>query len=573
MAKELNMERKRIELLESQDKNFLLELIRKVNPNDIIQYQTHNIISGFVQHEVSITITDIDWLVPFQATSIFNTTSDNQMVFVAKARIKPSIELSTVNTQPSGGKTFSVKEGELFYGILIGAISFSDLDEGKLSLASESDAIRIEGKAFNKQKNFIDNEWDYLQGKVKEAKRFVSRQEKGKHIDEKIEALTGLEELGMMGDEEFMERMGYLLEKARTNSRRVWGEYAQVARTTKQPTLMNKAMAIALNKQQVVGLVAQLSKVYKEQLQAIPRIRTFLSKHEGVIPIEFSTTLRGHADPNMVKIVLPKHGDWRMGYNDMYAAELVFHEFAHVVDFGRKSSELYGARRKATGRSDVHKQDFVTILDNMLLKFKDWIDKNYDFEFHYDQVMNNDRKVREFYANRHAIVSETARAEKAEREAKEEREKQAKSSVGLKDGEYPLNLVVKSDDDVKRQYIEYAVKSRMSNNSTILSDRTTLAEVLVGLDKEDFVLNKEQMGQLSKSIADASRNKFISTLPMKEQLSAMPKVKEVEKELEELSEGRLSRLEEKSDITIEHYDDYLIQGDDDERTKILKGTE
>ena len=95
---------------------------------------------------------------------------------------------------------------------------------------------------------------------------------------------------------------------------------------------MNKAMSIPLTKNEVALLIDDLKKKFAKNLKA--------NKTENV-NLVFSTTIRGHANNVSKEIVLPKLGDWRFGYTDQYSAELVFHEFSHLLDYGRIKIHFY----------------------------------------------------------------------------------------------------------------------------------------------------------------------------------------------------------------------------------------
>ena len=165
---------------------------------------------------------------------------------------------------------------------------------------------------------------------------------------------------GNIDESLYLKKIELLCILSKRDVEKVWGEYNIVQQITSQPVLMNKAMSIPLTKNEVAILLDDLKKKYFIKLKA--------NNTENVNLI-FSTTIRGHAKEVSKEIVLPKLGDWRFGYKNLYSAELIFHEFAHLLDYGRIKVQKYG-------KTDIHKHDFVRILDNMLLEYKSWIESN-----------------------------------------------------------------------------------------------------------------------------------------------------------------------------------------------------
>lgn len=386
----------------------------------------------------------------------------------------------------------------------------------------------------------------------------------------KIEAINEMEALGLSTDEDFLEKMTIMQQLAGHKPMRVHGEYEKVSRTTKYPVLMNMAMAIPLTKEGVVELVESLSKVYSKQLESLRsfNMATKLKMAGGIVPVRFSLTMRSHADPNRFEMNLAKVGDWRMGRDGTFSAELVFHEFAHIVDFGRNSHAQ--VRKHSATLSEVHREDFVYILDNMLLKYKDWIIERYDATEHFNQIMNLLPKLSDFRLNQKQIISKIAQEEKKERDALAKEQKEKYDEIGLSENAFPLYLIMEENMNVKTDFINWALNTFIDN--AIVNDDKAKANALKKklASETNVVLNKDEIVLLDTAIKQGSRMAFIRTLDIGSQLSAPPIVKQLEKDVESLSKGELeSHKVPKSKLLIDEYDEEFIIGDEDEIAKIL----
>jgi hypothetical protein len=330
-----------LKILSSFTNNFLVNVFSKIDLDKLSDsdFQFIDLIDEFQRDFSKLTISECLW---------FNTTNE-------------------IDSTRFGFAFFGKFDSELktTYAFVKGTIDFSELSEQKVVVSESDNSIHIPVIEISDDKSKVEKTWKLNKNEINNVLSEQKIKDERDYISEKIDALNQLAELDMLDDEGFMIRLEYILKLSHHETSRVWGEYNQVSRICKQPVLMNKAMAIPLSKIQVVGLVKKLSIEYAKQLQSIISIRQHLSRTGGIVPVVFGVTMRGHADPNNFHINLPKLGDWRMGYSGKYSAELVFHEFAHVVDFGRNSRGSSGAR------SDVHRHDFVHILDNILLQNKE----------------------------------------------------------------------------------------------------------------------------------------------------------------------------------------------------------
>jgi len=388
---------------------------------------------------------------------------------------------------------------------------------------------------------------------------------------QKVDAQIEMEQLGLSTDEDFLEKVNIMQELAGHKPMRVWGEYDKVSRTTKYPVLMNMAMAIPLTKDGVVELVESLSKVYNQQLESL---RTFnmsakLRKAGGVVPVRFSLTMRSHADPNKFEINLAKVGDWRMGRDGMYSAELVFHEFAHIIDFGR--SKHTKVRKHSATLHEVHREDFVYILDNMLLKYKDWIEERYDGVYHKSQLLDMHKKLDNFGSNRKQIISDIAKEEKIERDRLAKEQKEKYEQIGISNDTYPLHALLDENLDVKMNIIDWSLDNFVEQ-SYIPADKSKGNDLKDKIRSESkVVLTKDEIVLLDTAIKQGSRMAFIRTLDIGSQFSAPPIIKQFEKDVENLSKGEIeSHKIPDAKIIIDDYDEDFIIGDEDEMAKILQ---
>lgn len=549
-------------LLEKQPNDFILNLVRK-NPNKLTAIKVFNLIENFLSAGAKLQIKDIFWMTPFQSKSVdipHISNSDNGYHFIMKVAIKTSEDIDFRSR--AGGKTFTVEEGGRLYGIFAGVVDFENLKEG--DIVEQVKDIFIRGLNFSKVKKEIDTEWEYLTRKIKKAKRFVNEIDKNRFLRQKIDALSELDEVDLLDDDSYLKLMEYVVELSGAEPTRVYGEYKQVARTTQEPVLMNKAMGIALNKKQATGLVYALSRKYRKQLEAVPRIRKKLNSNNGIIPIKFTTIMRGHADPNNIAIVLPKLGDWRMGMRELYSAELIFHEFAHVIDFGRKS------HTRSSSFTSIHKEDFVNILDTILVDFKDWIDKHYDLQEHKKNILELSIRLSDFRQNKKQIVSDIAKREKEEREEELREKESKKEQLGLSEDTYPLNLVFKDNKDLLVNYVEWVITDKIKDASTTNEQRHLYANILEAVNTVSPTIHKDELDLLNKAVQEASRTKFVFNLPMKEQLKATKPIKEFESDIEKMKEDKFAKIEDDNKPIVEHYnEDLILDGQEEQMEKII----
>lgn len=543
------MSNNQLKILEGFSKNFILSIINKADfdrLNIIDNDSLKELILSFKNDDIRMSILDVEYFLPSDYSD--DKFSDKVIAFLMYGFFKPE--------HPT----------EKIYFTIRGSIEFDKLTQNEVEISDSHESITLINQELSTDSNEALNKFKAIQEILRTRQSENISDSNTTELENNI-----LESSNDMNDTQFMEWLRNLLEISNHKQTRVWGEYNQVARITKEPVLMNKAMSIALTKEQVVGLINRLVKEYTPQLKAI-KLGNFQQKFSatrGKIPVRFGVTTRGHASLYDFEINLPKLGDWRFGYTGFYSAELVFHEFAHFVDFGRKSSQEFGAIGTSTGRSDVHRHDFVHILDNMLRKNAEWINSKYSAEMHKDQILNNSSNIAYFYDNKQKIVSDIAKQEKALREKILSDEKELATESGITENAYPLSITLSEDKGLKVRYILWAIE-QFKNGQFIQEEKNLVNKIGKLIENDpDVVLKKDEVGLLNKALNNINRSKFINTLSVTQQLAAMNPIKKFEADFSELIKGKIAQTNEKIPLVIiEDYEDFKIIPDD-ERSKIL----
>jgi len=355
----------------------------------------------------------------------------------------------------------------------------------------------------------------------------------------KIEATEELEDLGISTDEMYLEKIILLQVIAKGNQsegQRVWGEYSMVSQITDEPVLMNKAMSIALTKDEVADLIADLNKTYKKDISYI--------SPKGEVGLIFSTTDRGHARSDTFAITLPKLGDWRFGYTQKFSAELIFHEFAHALDFNR------------TMGSNVHRHDFVSILDNMLVKYKDFIESKYVPFNQRKQILENNESLIYFHNNKDRIIEQYSQEEKAKSDEKKISQSQLYSNVGLTDDSFPVSVVI-GEDENKQMKIDYLkfIFDKSKSNARTPEQKEAVKGILSKIDNENIILNKNEITYLNNQIQNISRTDFLNKLPFGKQITAGSILSAFQKQMDDLSKGVIADLQIKDKYRERTYDE------------------
>jgi hypothetical protein len=320
---------------------------------------------------------------------------------------------------------------------------------------------------------------------------------------------------------------------------KVWAEYSIVQQITKQAVLMNKAMSIPLTKNEVSSLIDDLNKKYQVKLKA--------EKIQNV-NLVFSTTIRGHAKEVSKEIVLPKLGDWRFGYKNLYSAELIFHEFAHLLDYGRIKNQKYG-------KNDIHKHDFVRILDGILLDYSSWIDSRYIPIRQREQILNNSKLIVDFHVNRQEIEEQDKNRELKEIEEKKIISQKLNSEAGVSDDSFPIHLLLADNEDVKKNYLDFSIDYYIKNTPVSLQLKKEVNELNDVFKLEKPILNKNQIELLVKTLSKSKINDYLLKLPLMQQLKMSSVLKKFNDDINSLSIGKISMLDNKEIYKVRTYED------------------
>jgi hypothetical protein len=319
----------------------------------------------------------------------------------------------------------------------------------------------------------------------------------------------------------------------------VWGEYAIVQQITKQPVLMNKAMSIPLTKNEVAFLMDDLTMKYKMELKA-NRIEK--------VNLVFSTNIRGHAKEISKEIVLPKLGDWRFGYKDVYSAEIIFHEFAHLLDYGRVKVQKYG-------KTDIHKHDFVRILDRMLEKYSKFIESKYIPSRQREQILSNSELLVDFHVNREDIEEKDKEKELIQLTEKNEQIKNILLEAGVSEDNFPIHYLLQEDGENKLNYLEFVIANYEKITAISLPLKENIKSLRDNLSLEKSNLNKTQINLLVSALDKSKLNDYLLKLPLMQQLKSASSLRKFIDEVRELSKGKISSLEAKDSFKIRTYEE------------------
>ena len=362
-----------------------------------------------------------------------------------------------------------------------------------------------------------------------------------KELLSKIIEIEGRELKGLIDESLYLKKIEMLCLLSGNSVDRVWGEYSLVQQITKQPVLMNKAMSIPLTKNEVSLLINDLTLKYKMELKA--------NKIEKV-NLVFSTSIRGHAKEVSKEIVLPRLGDWRFGYKNVYSAELVFHEFAHLLDYGRIKVQKYG-------KTDIHKHDFVRILDKMLESYSKFIEGKYIPSRQREQILNNSELLVNFHANREEIEAEDKEQELQQIAEKNEQVKNILSEVGLSEDNFPIHLLLKEDKENKFNFLEFVIANYEKSIVMSLPLKENIKLLRENLSSESN-LNKNQINILVSALDKSKLNDYLLTLPLMQQLKSATLLRKFSDEVRELSKGKISSLESNDSFKVRTYQEAEI---------------
>lgn len=344
---------------------------------------------------------------------------------------------------------------------------------------------------------------------------------------------------GLIDESLYLKKIEMLCLLSGRDINRVWGEYSIVEQITKQPVLMNKAMSIPLTKNEVALLMDDLTLKYKMELKA--------NKIEKV-NLVFSTSIRGHAKEISKEIVLPRLGDWRFGYKDVYSAELIFHEFSHLLDYGRVKVQKYG-------KTDIHKHDFVRILDRMLEKYSKFIEDKYIPSRQREQILSNSELLVDFHVNREDIEEKDKELELIKIAEKNEEIKNILLEVGISEDNFPIHLLVQEDGENKLNYLEFAIANYEKTTPMSLPLKENIKLLRENLSSEKSNLNKIQINLLVSALDKLKLNDYLIKLPLMQQLKSASLLRKFSEEVRELSNGKIASLEANDSFKVRTYEE------------------
>lgn len=360
-----------------------------------------------------------------------------------------------------------------------------------------------------------------------------------KELLAKIIDIENQEIKGFIDESLYLKKIEMLCLLADRDVERVWGEYNIVQQITKQPVLMNKAMSIPLTKNEVGLLIEDLTLKYKMQLKA---------NNIEKVNLVFSTSIRGHAKEISKEIVLPRLGDWRFGYKDVYSAELVFHEFSHLLDYGRVKVQKYG-------KTDIHKHDFVRILDKMLEMYSKFIEGKYIPSRQREQILNNSNLLVDFHINREEIEARDKEQELKQLAEKKQEMKNILSEAGVSEDNFPIHLLLQEERENKLNYLEFAIANYEKSTPISLPLKENIKLLRENLSSEKSNLNKVQINLLISALDKSKLNDYLIKLPLMLQLKSASILRKFSDEVRELSRGKISSLEAKDSFKIRTYEE------------------
>lgn len=512
-----------IQILKNTSSHILTKLIRSSGSYASVE---RAYIDDVYLGKANLTIEKINWYFPFQA-ELFNVDEKEGVICFL------------------GIGLFSSNNYE-FKALIAGYVHYDSITEDEIKLDNSEAYSTIN---FVILKQFLNNkslyqEYDDYVTRLNNQLKFSTQNSENDYLMEKIASIEDLEELDLVDEQTYISKIK-MLQKIATGGRlkdeeipRVWAEYSLVSQITSQPVLMNKAMAISLSKIQVKELLDKLNEKYNA------RIRRF--KTDGKISLIFSPTLRGHQTSARNEIVLPKLGDWRFGYTDRYSAELIFHEFSHALDTPRTS------KGSVRGKSDIHKHDFVRLLDMVLVDFSDFINEHYVPSNQREQILTNNDKLLVFYQNKDKIELELRKKENIEMEQKKSTQKDIYSSIGLSENSYPLTPLLSENEERKIEFLIWSLNQQIKemNNKEVQLAKS----IITKLQNKEYILTKPEILLLANTVTDVNKSKFVYNLPsMGEQLSASSYISKLGQQVVDLSKGKIEDLELKDDVRIRTY--------------------
>ena len=455
-----------------------------------------------------------------------------------------------------GSKKFKSKSNKKFGFIAHLEVSYKYLNENEIDILF----VDLISNFFPTDSDTL-SEWKVLKDRINQSK-IVASVSPNSNLLEKIDTIEIAEDLAKslgseISDSLFIEKVMMLQKVANLpNPKKVYSEYGSVAEITNQPVLMNKSLSIFLTKEQVLGLVQDLSKKYKDIISNIrtQNVSNLFKANNYVVPVVYGKTERGHADFSKFQIVLPKLGDWRTGYKNLYTAEIVFHEFCHILDSGRKMTIA------GKGNFEVHRHDFVNILDKVLIDYKDFINEKYSVQMLRDMILNINSWMSEFKITYEERIKSIKIQEKNRRETLHQSTQESLSAIGITENSFPLDILLDEYRDEKLNYLLFSLDKTLNKNvpdyrkSSLLNARIKVLDAIDGIDGV-LIFDKKEINEIKNSIIESDINSWVSTKPYAEQTKLLNPIKEFKDGVKDLAENRLKVFEKpKESVNIEDYD-------------------
>ena len=540
--------------LENKGSEFVKKVItnsNQLNSSDFLK----RIIDLIKKNIVEIDIQEFQYYLPKQIRFIDSNKiiSDKQtfgLSVFGSVLLNENMSIPLLDSEDN----FVSFDAKKFNLILHLEVSYNQVDKNEIDVIN----IYTFGYYYESEKESY-KEWETIKQMIIDAKK-IDEISPNSNLLEKIDTIEVAEDLmrsiGEDIDEDLFLEKVILLQKVADikDYKTVFYEYGSVSKITKQPVLMNKAFSIFLTKEQVVGLIADLSDKYRKIIENIraENIHNLFKANDYVVPIVFGKTERGHADSTKFEIVLPKLGDWRTGYRDLYTAELVFHEFSHILDSGRRMTE----RNKAT--FDVHRHDFVELFDMVLVDYKEWINKNYNPQLMRDMILYLKNWITEFKVGYDSRINAIKKQEKTRMLSIQEDEDEIKENLGISKNSFPIDILLENDKEEKLKFMLFALERDMDKSMADNFKRSLLNARIKILDFQDniepkIILDKQELETLLKSLENTETNLYIRDRSLDDGIKIMNLTKDFKNKLQMLSENKLPFEKKKETIVIEDY--------------------
>lgn len=554
-------------------KKYGKDLIKKIITYDTLDSSEtmYLFLELYKNKDLDFKILDFEYYLP-ESIRFFDTSNESShssfsisMYGTIKSNI--GLNLSVPYIDSKGSKTFeaNISKGIGFISHI--EVYYELVNEDEINILS----VKLISNFYpNESKAFSD--WKPTKNRIIEANDIV-KLSPNSNLLEKIDAIEISEDLmkdigEYIDDDLFLQKVELLQKVAEfKNPKRVYAEYGSVANITNQPVLMNKALSIFLNKEQVLGLIQDLSQKYKNVISNIRygNINNLFKENNYVVPVVFGKTERGHADSDKFQIVLPKLGDWRTGYKNLYTSELVFHEFSHILDSDR--------RKTISGKAnfDVHRHEFVDILDSVLIKYRDFINERYSTQMFRDMILNINTWMDEFKITYEERIRSIKLQEKNRRESIQEMKEEENSSLGITENSFPLNVILTDNKLDELNFLLFSIEKSLNKNipdyqkSPLLTSRIKILDAIDGVE-DNIMFNKDEMNMVKNAVNDSDINNWISLLPNEKQVKLLNPINEFKQQIYNLSINNIKPKNKvkKENLIIEEYDvdplgDYITE--------------